>query len=96
MRMGFPGRARQLSQAAGAIYTLFLISILSSPLCLDKEFDAKFSLPVSGNCFPLPVNAVYIKAVRTRDSKHSHTADYPKAVSWKTCADCHIYCNVFE
>lgn len=60
MRMVFPGRARQLSQPALAIYTLFLISILSRPLCLDKEFDAKFNLPVSG--FPLPVTAVYIRS----------------------------------
>lgn len=79
MRMVLPGKARQLSQAAIAIYTLFLISILSSPLCLDKEFDAKFNLPVSGSCFPLPVNAVYIRAVRTQNSEHTQSADYPKA-----------------
>ncbi|KAI1243520.1 hypothetical protein IHE44_0001147 [Lamprotornis superbus] len=71
-------------------------SILSSPLCLDKEFDAKFNLPVSGSSFPLPVTAVYIRAVRTRNSVHTQTADYPKAPSWKMHAHYHIYCNILK
>lgn len=94
--MVFPGRARQLSQPAVAIDTLFLIGILRSLLCLDKDFDAKFNLPVSGSSFPLPVTAVYIRAVRTWNSEHTQTADYPKAPSWKMYAHYHVYCKCLK